>query len=90
MKTKFFRPKVPQKLVNLDWPQTQKRFPLIKTYGDADNDGVKNYRDCKPFDVKRQGEGHMSEDDYGFRFVYKKGGKKKEEQTAEDLIEELN
>ena len=89
--TKFFKPNVPIRMKNLDWPQSEKRFPLLNPKGDVDRDGVKNFRDCKPFDIKRQGEGHMNKDDYGFRFVYKRKGKKKSETpTAEELIEELD
>ena len=88
MKTqKLFKPNAPIRMKNLDWSQVKVRFPLMKPYGDVDNDGVKNYRDCKPFDIKRQGEGHITKDDYGFKFVYKK---RKKEQTAEELIEELD
>ena len=47
-----------QKVSNLSWPQAKKRFPLMKPYGDADKDGVKNFLDCKPFDRMRQGEEH--------------------------------
>jgi len=57
-KKTFFKPKVPQRITNLDWKQSKVRFPLIKPYGDADFDGVKNCRDCKPFNIRRQGEGH--------------------------------
>ncbi len=66
MKTKkkqtFFKPNVPSKIKNLSWPQAKSRFPLIKPYGDADRDGLKNYKDCKPFDIKRQGKEHDEED----------------------------
>ena len=61
-KTQFFKPKIPQKITNLSWPQTKVRFPLMKPYKDADKDGVKNFRDCKPFDIKRQGKMHDGED----------------------------
>lgn len=57
-KTNFFKPKVPQKIKNLSWPQAKVRFPLMKPYGDADRDGLKNFRDCKPFDIKRKGDAH--------------------------------
>ena len=91
MKTnKLFKPNVPIRMKNLDWPQSQERFPFLNPKGDIDFDGVKNLKDCKPFDIKRQGEKH-DEEDYGFKFSYKKEGKKKGEMpTAEELIEELN
>lgn len=89
MKTnKLFKPDVPIRMKNLNWPQARVRFPLLNPKGDVDFDGVKNHKDCKPFDIKRQGEGHMTEDDYGFKFVYKK--KKDKSLTAEELIDELD
>ena len=57
-KTKLFKPNVPKNVKNLSWPQAKARFPHMKAYGDADKDGLKNFRDCKPFDWKRKGEGH--------------------------------
>ncbi len=84
----IFTPKVPKKIKDLSWPQAKKRFPLMKPYGDADGDGLKNLRDCKPFDWKRKGEDHeIPEEGYGFKFAYKKGGKK--QPTAEEIIEGL-
>lgn len=59
-KQTFFKPSVPPKITNLNWKQAKARFPGLKPYGDIDRDGVKNFRDCKPFDIKRQGEGHKS------------------------------
>ena len=74
--TKFFKPVVPMDIKNLSWSQAKDRFPHMKPYGDADKDGLKNFKDCKPFDIKRKGEEHkMTEDDYGFKLVYKKGKK---------------
>ena len=55
--------KKPKLLKNLTWPQAKARFPLMKPYGDADKDGLKNFRDCKPFDIKRKGEEHDEEND---------------------------
>ena len=46
----------PTPLKNLSWTQAKSRFPNMKPLGDADKDGVKNFLDCKPFDIKRQGE----------------------------------
>lgn len=90
MKTnKLFKPNVPIRMKNLDWPQSKKRFPLLNSKGDIDKDGVKNFKDCKPFDIKRQGDNHMTKDDYGFKLVYKKK-KKGETPTAEELIDELD
>jgi hypothetical protein len=48
----------PTNIKNLSWKQSKKRFPLLKPYGDADGDGLKNFRDCKPFDRTRQGKLH--------------------------------
>ena len=59
--TKIFKPNGPKKIQNLSWPQAKARFPLMKPYGDADGDGVKNFLDCKPFDRKRQGRWHKGE-----------------------------
>ncbi len=68
MKTKkkqtFFKPSVPQPINNLSWPQAKARFPGLKPYGDADKDRVKNFRDCKPFDIRRQGKKHDEEEEY--------------------------
>jgi len=83
-----FNPKGPQRIVNLSWPQAKARFPLMKPYGDADGDGLKNFLDCKPFDRKRKGEGHeIPEEGYGFKMVYKR--EKKKGESAEELIEGL-
>ncbi len=59
--TKFFKPKVPMKITNLNWTQSKKRFPNMNPFGDFDNDGVKNFRDCKPFDKRRQGFFHRDQ-----------------------------
>lgn len=48
---------------NLSWPQAKVRFPLMRPLGDADGDKLKNKFDCKPFDIKRQGERHSEEED---------------------------
>ncbi len=90
MKTKLFKPNVPKPIKKLTWPQAKARFPKLKAYGDADNDGVKNYKDCKPFDIKRQGEDHDESSDYGFKFVYGINKKVKKVPTAEELIDELD
>ena len=62
MKTKkkqtFFKPSIPKRIINLNWKQSKVRFPLMKPYGDVDRDGLKNFKDCKPFDRMRQGENH--------------------------------
>ena len=58
----LFKPSVSQPIKNLSWPQAKARFPLMNPYKDADKDGVKNFRDCKPFDIKRQGEEHDEEE----------------------------
>ena len=61
MKTKIFKPKVPIRMNNLNWPQAKARFPHLKPSGDVDKDGVKNKFDCKPFDRKRQGFFHKDQ-----------------------------
>jgi len=55
---KFFKPAVPKGITDLNWKQAKARFPELKPYGDVDRDKVKNIFDCKPFDIKRQGEKH--------------------------------
>lgn len=62
MKTQFFKPKTPQKITDLSWKQAKEKYPLMKPYGDADRDGLRNFRDCKPFDWKRKGEKHEEEE----------------------------
>ncbi|KKM93763.1 hypothetical protein LCGC14_1205120 [marine sediment metagenome] len=66
---KFFKPSIPQEITNLNWVQSKKRFPLMKPYGDADKDGLKNFRDCKPFDWKRKGDQH-DEDEIAVGFEH--------------------
>ena len=39
---------------NMNWMQTQKKYPKINPFGDADRDGVINMYDCKPFNKKLQ------------------------------------
>ena len=51
----------PQKLKNMNWSQAKVRFPNMNPLGDADNDGLKNKFDCKPFDKKRQGIFHKGQ-----------------------------
>lgn len=68
-KNKLFKPKVLIKMKNLNWPQSKARFPFLNPKGDADNDGVKNFRDCKPFDIKRQGDKHDEEMAIGFEYI---------------------
>ena len=58
----FFKPNVLKNILNLNWTQAKKRFPLLNPFGDADMDGVKNKFDCKPFDRRRQGKWHKGED----------------------------
>ena len=79
MKTKnkkksFFKPNVPKRTDNLSWDQAKARFPRLNPYGDIDHDGVKNYRDCKPFNIKRQGKDHDEDDEeiaVGFEHIEK-------------------
>jgi len=86
--TNFFKLNIPQNISNLNWKQSRARFPNMRPLGDADGDRLKNKFDCKPFDRMRQGEGHnMTNDDYGFKMVYKKP--KKKVPTAEELVDEF-
>ncbi len=62
----LFKPVKIQPITNLSWPQAKARFPLMKPYGDADGDGLKNFRDCKPFDRTRKGKKHDEEDDESY------------------------
>lgn len=50
---------------HLTWPQARLRYPKMKAFGDADNDGIYNGWDCKPFDNKRHGFEHQ----YSFSFT---------------------
>lgn len=71
-KTSFFKPNVPKRITNLNWNQAKKRFPLLNPYGDIDRDGVRNFRDCKPFNIKRQGKENDDEEiSVGFEDIYK-------------------
>ena len=71
-KTSFFKPKVPKRVNSLTWEQAKAMFPRLKPYGDADKDRVKNFRDCKPFDIKRQGKKHDEEEiSVGFEHIKK-------------------
>ena len=70
-KKTFFKPKVPQRMDNLNWDRSKKRFPKLNPYGDVDHDGVKNYRDCKPFNIKKQGFGHDDEAVIDFKDIEK-------------------
>jgi len=70
-KTRIFKPNIPNKILNLNWPQAKSRFPLMRPFADADKDGVKNKFDCKPFDFKRQGKKHKDyDDDKAISFEY--------------------
>lgn len=42
-------------MAKLSFSQLQKRGVYLKYQGDADKDGVKNIKDCKPLDPNRQG-----------------------------------
>jgi len=71
-KTSFFKPNVPKKVLNLSWEQAKKRFPGLNPYKDFDRDGVRNFRDCKPFDIRRQGKKHEEEEiSVGFEDIEK-------------------
>ena len=71
-KQRIFKPKTLQKIKNLSWPQAKSRFPLMNPLGDADKDGVKNFKDCKPFDWKRKGEKHDDDEDKAISFEHTK------------------
>ena len=57
-KVVFFKPKSLQPITHLSWKQAKVRFPGLNPYKDADKDGLMNYRDCKPFNIKKQGDSH--------------------------------
>lgn len=40
---------------NMNFTQLQRKGVFLKYQGDADKDGVKNIKDCRPLDPKRQG-----------------------------------
>ena len=90
-KISLFKPKVPRIIKKLSWTQAKARFPNMNPDGDVDGDKVKNFRDCKPFDIKRQGPKHYmmysEEDEHGLvkgkeearsaKKILKSSGKKK-------------
>jgi len=39
--------------LDMNWKQAKRAYPKLKPYGDWDKDGVKNKKDCKPFDKNR-------------------------------------
>jgi len=41
---------------NLTWTQAKRKYPKLNALKDSDGDRVKNYKDCRPFDRKRQDE----------------------------------
>jgi hypothetical protein len=41
---------------DLTYKQAKRRFPTLAPFGDIDQDGVINKRDCRPFDEERQDE----------------------------------
>lgn len=41
-------------LNNMNYKQAKKTFPGLRANGDIDHDGVKNKRDCKPFNTDMQ------------------------------------
>jgi hypothetical protein len=49
----------PLKIVKSDrrmnWNQVKRKYPGLSARGDMDNDGVKNYKDCRPLDPTRHG-----------------------------------
>jgi hypothetical protein len=47
---------------DLNWRQAKARYPKLSPFGDADRDGVKNFRDCHPFDRKRQDDATSEEE----------------------------
>jgi len=52
------RKAVMARLKNSNYSQIRKQGIYITKQGDADKDGIKNYKDCKPFDPNRQGKLH--------------------------------
>ena len=51
----FWKP-LPLKKKDMNWKQAKKAYPKLKPLGDWDKDGVKNKKDCKPFDKTRHAE----------------------------------
>ena len=45
-------------LKNKNFKQLKERGVFLRYQGDSDKDGVKNIKDCKPLDAKRQGRLH--------------------------------
>jgi len=40
---------------SMNWLQVKRKYPSLSARGDMDNDGVKNYKDCRPLDPTRHG-----------------------------------
>jgi len=54
------------KLKDKNFKQLQKSGVFLKYQGDADKDGVKNIKDCKPLDVKRHKDEPVTEIKYDY------------------------
>jgi len=40
---------------SMNWLQVKRKYPSLSARGDMDNDGVKNYKDCRPLDPTQHG-----------------------------------
>lgn len=69
---------------DLKTAQAFKRYPRLSMYGDADKDGVPNFRDCRPFDKTR----HMAKSSSTLQDLYKfaKSGKAKKRLSVRDSL----
>jgi len=75
---------------NLSYSAIQNRGIRISKHGDVDRDGVPNYKDCKPFDPKKQGWLH----DQKMKVLkkqeeYYEGKREQEQKKLEDIRDEL-
>jgi len=52
---------------NLSWFHAKAKFPRLSGRGDADKDKVKNARDCRPFNKKKQ---HIIVTENGVKTIY--------------------
>jgi len=74
----------------MTYPQTKQAGIRLKPYGDVDKDGVRNSRDCRPFDPKKQGFIHDAKMK-ALRWQEERMEKtrEKEERKLNDLKDEL-
>ena len=51
---------------SLKWNHAKARYPRLSPRGDADKDGVKNSKDCRPFNKKKHIDDDRGGDPYGY------------------------